>query len=315
MKPRVARTALVLATLVMGAGAFWIWTLAHKIPVVQTAPLSAVQAAVPRETLLASPDGSFEPLDPTPGRLLAISEKPVSMPERLRALHGDQRAPDDSEQKALMAFVESQAVPPGLSLGSWHHLVNDIWNILAKTDSKAFETHLRKVAEKTSDPVIRDYALQHLAHNSANPSASAIRTLEDGIQSSDRTIAGTSLLGLAAISAKSNDPAEKESLQSRVREQAIRIARDETASTPSRLTALSLCVDLNESTILPEVRRLLADPTTEPQLLLVAVRALGTLGDESDQQLLETIRPRSQHPIIFQAIDRAASQLNSPKGI
>ena len=60
--------------------------------------------------------------------------------------------------------MESQTIPAALSRGSWHHLVNDIWNVLARAEPTNFEKHLRTMARESLDPVIRDYALQHLAH-------------------------------------------------------------------------------------------------------------------------------------------------------
>ena len=309
------RTILATATLALGAGAVWIWQRSHDISAIPSAPTSAVVALEPRELVIASPDGSVRPLDLRPDRLRAIVAEPLAIQERLQALHADQRAPDDSEQKALIVFVESQTIPAALSRGSWHHLVNDIWNVLARAEPTNFEKHLRTMARESLDPVIRDYALQHLAHQADRPTNLTVRTLKEGLQSTEGTLAGTSLLGLASLAAKATDSAGKESLEQSTRAHALRLALDRSASAPSRITALSLCVDLKETSVLPEARHLVADPATEPQLLLVAVRVIGTLGDASDQQLLEELRPRSQHPVLFQAIDHAASQLNSAKGI
>jgi hypothetical protein len=185
------RTILATATLALGAGAAWIWQRSHDISAIPSAPTSAVVALEPRELVIASPDGSVRPLDLRPDRLRAIVAEPLTIQERLQALHADQRAPDDSEQKALIAFVESQTIPAALSRGSWHHLVNDIWNVLARAEPANFEKHLRTMARESSDPVIRDYALQHLAHQADRPTDLTVRTLEEGLQSTEGTLAGT----------------------------------------------------------------------------------------------------------------------------
>lgn len=286
--------------------------LAQVTPLGQQAQVRAIGERARRETARGRDvrDGELQAsTPPPPPRLAAIANDGSAISERLAALH--QESPlTEAETTALLDFVAEESLPSRLSWGSYRHLVNDIWNVLAAADAPDLGRHLRRTAETTNDAVIRDYALQHLAHQFEHPSVNAIRTLEQATHDTSRPLAGTSLLGLRAIASAQPTGPDAAEINDFLRQQALAISTDPAAHKSSRVTALALCVDLLESGILPEARQIVSNPQAEPQLRIVAARALGVMGSQSDIQVLSRARATLNHPALFKAIDAAASQLS-----
>jgi len=135
------------------------------------------------------------------------------------------------------------------------------------------------------DPVVRDYALQHLStmYERATAKDTIKQLLWDGLNEVETSIAGSALLALerwhglgAGIE------------QSQLELAALQLARNQNASELSRITAIQVCAHLKLKEVLSTVVSLVQSKTSLP-LQISAVAALGELGGADNRQILETL--------------------------
>ena len=149
---------------------------------------------------------------------------------------------------------------------------------------------LEMLYDKEQDPVIRNYALQHLAtwYDQCAEKAPVLDALWAGTTDADASIVGTALIGLSRLAQRSADfqPASasgagfqpvSEIDAARLATAASAVATDPTANDVARTTALQVCAELGIKDMLPAAVRLAESAGSVP-LRMSALAAVGALG-------------------------------------
>jgi hypothetical protein len=205
-------------------------------------------------------DRPHGPVHATSGARLAGGEQAAAEPNRLpfqfdrkgvkvdpwvaevRALHGASLT--SAEREAAMVFLAGEQVPEGMGKGSMQWLSDEVLTALRLQDPpwKGLAAALSEAAfQPTTDPVVRDYIMQHLGHwweqKGAQPEIEA--ALWRGVDTADSTTPGTSLIAL-------NNGYQRDQRTddlARVREKALELAGSPNASLAVRSTALSIATE------------------------------------------------------------------------
>jgi hypothetical protein len=155
------------------------------------------------------------------------------------------------------------------------------------------------------DPVIRDYALQHLisAYDQGPERPAVQEALWKAAAETNASLAGTALLGLHRLS--QTDPQID---SSRVSQMAQAMAGDSGALEAVRITAIQVCAERQLVSALPSISNALSSPDSGITLQMSAVAALGALGDASQVPILERLKSTG-NPAIQTAVDAALKKL------
>lgn len=225
------------------------------------------------------------------------------------------------EVGAMLAFLnerlDSQKEYAPLTLNA---IKNDVsWSLLHQDDPP--ETYLSALVamyrDAGHDYVWRDYCLQHMSRCCAKllegnggvrtPVACAVfACLEDAAGQVRAPLAGTALIGLAAVAGKTGGPE-----MSAVRDAALRVAGDAAACCEARATALQVAAERGDLRALPLAREL-AVSGADAVLRVSAVAAVGRLGGDGDVKMLENLS-RDRDPRISGAARAASRKLASRK--
>ena len=252
-----------------------------------------------------------------------VLARDISFQERLDVAHNLGEELSAVDIAALLKFVEG-GVPAGCSAEQWHALFNDILNALRhqKGGSDAvpgLSAALLAIYQGEPDPVLRDYALQHLGSWLAEPGSGAgqerdparrseiLAAIHEAARQTGEAFSGTALLALVALL---EQPGQADGEGARVDQLVLSSALSPATSKQCRISALQLCALRGLSTALPTIRGIAADGSADPNLRLSAIAALGRLGDDSDRPLLVSLagaRGRLAHaaePALQQIIKR-----------
>lgn len=220
------------------------------------------------------------------------SARPVlSSGFRAMHLHLERITPDASPAVidgllASLSKSDGEAFP-GLPPSETHALRNDMLNALLR--QKALPPGLppflvAQSGDATSDPVWRDYCIQHLAdcfHRLAAESvmrADIVAALMRVASDPASPLAGTALLGLDSVAPQDAfEPLLTAAIQ------------DESACEPTLVTAIRLAGQLGMSASLPEIRRAAEDARASTPVRLAAIASIGDLGESSDVFFLERL--------------------------
>ncbi|MFT3990260.1 MAG: hypothetical protein QM680_02505 [Luteolibacter sp.] len=192
--------------------------------------------------------------------------------KQLQALRGKELVPDEI-QRAL-AFLRGEELPEKLGKGSRHWLADELLTSLRMQNPLPgnLAQDLSSVAfQPETDPVVRDYILQHLGHLWEQQGASPeIETaLWQGVATlSDTTTPGTSLIALASGYERDQNTGRL----AEVRAKALQLAEDQTVSLATRVTALSIAGDSGSAAVKEFAGKLAADESTPLILKKVAER-------------------------------------------
>lgn len=275
------RSILLLAcATALGAG----WIVSRSLPRSEPTPVPrglsegrseparAVKANLPPPVEARSID---EPTATAPG-----STAPPSFEDALADLHRLGPDLDATRLQALFAQLEQPFGLRGFSDGQERDLRNGILNVLRsqRQPPRAFtEAVVGLWHSESTDPVLRDYALQHLSAwrdvvAETDPAASMLieTTLQAATSSREATYAGTALLALARFTV--DGPSE--SIDSfDVVAAADRIATDDRMPLASRLSALSVLGQLSDQQALPQLEHAMS-PRQAPLLQAAALGAV-----------------------------------------
>jgi hypothetical protein len=254
------------------------------------------------------------------GLLQATSKDSVDPRQRdadLADLVGNMKLADG---EALLDFALG-APPAGTSLGQWHGIVNECFNILRRPDCGAasFSDRLISVVgDESADPVIRDYSIQHLrAYYSDNdPLASrendpvVRKRIENTILGAARRTgeswSGTALLALDHMLLEcAEEPIPPSFSGVDVDGMVISLATNSEANMLARISAIQLCAERDLPAVLPALRALVTDAGVDASLRLSAVAALGVLGEKSDLDLLEPLVTGTDSQLVYAAVPAA----------
>ncbi len=177
-------------------------------------------------------------------------------------------------------------------------LKNDALDVLLRQENLPEGIGIRLVkmfSDSEHSDVWRDYCIQYLApyYQRKWPAGKQLsddperKTIEqaywDATAQADRSFAGTALIGLDILSRTfTNIPRNK------VEESAVRIATDDSAAEPARITALVMASSMGRREVLPEAR-ILAQIGETTTLRMAAIAALGKIGDKSDIELVRSL--------------------------
>ena len=201
-----------------------------------------------------------------------------------------------AEREALYGYLRGhEADAPGPMRGV---IKNDV--ILALKSQEPPPRELAGVLlsmfyDKEQDPVIRNYALQHLAtwYDQSAEKTQLLEALWAGTTDADASIVGTALIGLSRLAqhnaasqpgsaggtgfqpVSANDGSEMDT--ARLTSAALALATDSTANDAARLTALQVCAELGIKDVLPAAASLAENAASVP-LRMSAVAAVGALG-------------------------------------
>lgn len=212
-----------------------------------------------------------------------------SLPDRL----------DAAQVGTLFAFL--RAAPEG-DRGGWYLAVNEVMEVMRKR-ALAGESYSREMlallADGGADPVVRDYAAQHLAQWVAGMDVTAGKEGDEVLasdcvrqmlrtalapDSAKLTLAGTTLNALA--DGVLNGRAFIREQRPTVADAAFGLASGDTASPLNRATALQVMARLGHDGTRGLSRQWIESPTTPANLRLSAIAALGLVGKPEDRQIL-----------------------------
>jgi hypothetical protein len=211
------------------------------------------------------------------------------------------------DRESLLAFI-GQGQPEGIASGEWEERVNEILNLLRSQPGEVpgLAETMMKMAEEDTNPVLRMYALQHIAMWIPDePSAESRKAMIDYLRKlslmPDDPLAGSAVLFLSDLERGKKLP-KGFAPNGMIAETALRIASDATASPDVRIAALHACVDQGVGEGManrrPEIaataRLIAADALLMIPLRKAAIHTIGRFGDAKDRELLERIAEESR---------------------
>ena len=164
--------------------------------------------------------------------------------------------------------------------------------------------------DKQQDPVVRNYAIQHLSSWYAKLAEKnkVLDALWAGTTDADPSTQGSALIALKSL-AQPRTNMDKRRLGS----VACGIARDGKASQVARATALQICAQLGNKEVLPTALALAHEPAGVP-LRFSALAAIGALGGSQQVPLLKSLAAADDARIQTAARAALTRLQTNPKG-
>jgi hypothetical protein len=284
---KLSAAALVLAVI---AGLLWFHGWRPTPPRNGASPGASLKAGAPQ------PPGTGQAL----GGLSRVSAA-KSIPESVRpilGLDGETRAArwaaigrlgrhlTEAERDALYDYLRGHETDPDGPMRGV--LKNDV--ILAL---KGQQPHPKRLAgillamfqDREQDPVVRNYALQHLAtwYDKCPDKSRMVDALWAGTTDADPSIVGTALIGLNRLS-EAPDRIDR----ARLTAVASAMAESESGEDTARITALQVCAEMGAKAVLPVAAKLAGGGGDVP-LRVSAVAAVGALGGATELPLLNRL--------------------------
>lgn len=208
--------------------------------------------------------------------LQVIATGNQTMEERVRKLQAMRGISlSKEERESALLFLAGTEVPENMGKASLQWLADELLTVmrLEEPPSDGLAEDLGKIAfQPGTDPVVRDYIMQHLGHlwEQAGPRKEIEEALWQAVESSDETTPGTALL---ALSRGYERDGQQESL-AKVRQQALTLAQDPNATLAVRVTALSIAGDGGGGEVKRLAGELARNPGTPVMLREVAERVV-----------------------------------------
>lgn len=191
----------------------------------------------------------------------------------VRALHGTALTP--REREAALAFLAGEQVPEGMGKSSMQWLSDEMLTALRLQEPpwKGLAAALAEAAfQPTTDPVVRDYIMQHLGHwwEQAGAQPEIESALWLGVETTDPTTPGTALIALDNGYQRDQRTDDLE----RMRAKALEVAESPNATLAVRSTALSVAAEGGGRKAKELATRLAGDSSAPLILRRVAEHAL-----------------------------------------
>lgn len=245
-----------------------------------------------------------EPARPSrmPDLIAMLADPSLHESRQIEAVRGLPGALTQGEFEELMELIRGP-VPANRSAGTWHVIVNEIMNVLREP-----RFHLKgyggamagMVADQGADPVIRDYAAQHLALSldrvAHAPTAAdfqlAMETFLTVAASGDEAfhdVTGTILMSLTAVS-ETLHPGDLAPYRDRLGAVIVALVSGERkASLSNQISAIQAAGRLGFPEALPAIRSYAAGNAPNPSIRLSSVAALGYFADPADRPFLQQL--------------------------
>ena len=190
---------------------------------------------------------------------------------RFQAMRGMELSKE--ERESALVFFAGKQVPDGMGKGSMQWLADELLTVLRLQQPpwEGLAEEIAKVAfQPGTDPVVRDYIMQHLGHlwEQYGARKEIDAALWRAVETDDETTPGTALIALSRGYARDQD---KKS-QAAVHERALALARNPDGTLAVRVTALSIAGDGGGAEVKELADRLTNDATTPVILRKVAER-------------------------------------------
>ena len=198
--------------------------------------------------------------------------------------------PEDRE--ALLAYL-TQPQPPALTSGEWEERVNEILNLLRAQPGgvPGLADLMLHMAERDANPVLRMYALQHIAlwipdETVAENREAMVDYLHQLLARPNDPLAGSALLFLTDLEHAGHIPRSAET-DAQFQAAAVRLVTDPATRPDVKISVLHACVDRKQSDILPTARGIATDETQMIPLRKAAIHSIGRMGSTEDLSSLE----------------------------
>jgi hypothetical protein len=224
---------------------------------------------------------------------------------------------NDAERSAVLDLLASGHVPAGLTPGEWHWTVDRLLTELrlGTADPRALTRELHGIfSDRSLDPVIRDYALQHLGHLGREGGDAAIvrAAALSGLAETATPMAGTALLvlhyepGDPGVPEPAFEPGRRALDAPDPGTLALDLLGNEGASAAARATAFQVAAQRRAEGTLPAAVEVLRSDA--PLLLRVAAAgAVAEAGSRADLPVLEELPAAS--PVLRRAVDAGIRKL------
>ncbi len=259
---------------------------------------------------------------PTPG-MSRIEDAGLHWEERIAAV---KELPEELGSGTVKALFDILNDSSGQSTRDWYVVCNEIMDLLRRRHlppGSYSDAMVSLIASEKSDPIIRDYAVQHLAQwvsgidadwkeNEPEMIAMALDAMvleAVDVENAEITLPGTTFNALA--DAVLNGNGEVRTKEREIGNAALEVAANPSFASFNRTSALQAASRLEAEGVAELCRTFLQDNTVSPDLRLSSVAALGLVGSNMDFSLLEKMRDDSQFKFAaLAAIERLRSKSN-----
>ncbi|MES2571434.1 MAG: hypothetical protein V4710_15445 [Verrucomicrobiota bacterium] len=300
MKPRLGSGTLGLACAVF-AGVSLTWWYQQHVPAFVMSP---TQPALRDVLTPQSAPKSFAP------EILGALSADASAEQLVERIHGLSENLPEAGQKVLLDWIQ-QPRPAHIAASKWHWVINEVMGALRiqKAPHPGLATTLIAISRNQANGVVlRDYALQHLAHwilpgrpaepRDKNARQEIVTAFMDAAREVEQTFSGTALRSLhvvlahrgkddASFSNSFNEPALI--TVETIRPLAIDLATSASTNPVARITALQVCSELRFVEVLPAARRFASGEDAPISVRLSAIALLGAIGEAEDTAILSAI--------------------------
>jgi len=302
-----SRTQAYLALTVLAVGIAFGWVMSSLTDSASDTPSSTSDSSI----LESHNESDSTPIHKkngertsTPWLVRQLIDPSLHIDEQIEAVRS---LPSDLSKEEFFALADilRQPVPTDVTTARWHVLINEIMEVTRQsrfTDYGYVDLYTELIVDKNLDPVVRDYAAQHLALFLSSPDQSdeefekgltAYHSILSDHRDRQSEVVGTSLMALCELYNKTpNRPwAEHKTKFENVIGSII--SNEVPASFANKISAIQSAGRLQLTSTLPQVRSIAEGKTDRPSYRLSAIASLGYFAEPSDKAFLESLAQSS----------------------
>jgi hypothetical protein len=177
--------------------------------------------------------------------------------------------------------------------------VNEILNLLRTQQGgvPGLAELMLQMAEQDPNPVLRMYALQHIAmwipdEPTPEKREAMVKYLHQLLQRPSNPLAGSALLFLTDLEHSGHIPRSAET-DAQFQAAALNLITNPATRPDVKISVLHACVDRKQSDILPTARTIAADETQMIPLRKAAIHSIARMGTKEDIPLLESLTEKT----------------------
>ncbi|MEI6789372.1 MAG: hypothetical protein WCL49_12925 [bacterium] len=226
--------------------------------------------------------------DPSANLTIILGASEAAFPARIEAARMLGKTLSKEEITALYGFLDRKAGEDPAQPGELCAIKNDVVNSLKMQQVMPPDLAGHLIAmygDRSHEESWRDYCVQHLGDiyttvGDASIREKVLRVLWSAVDERQGSIPGTGLIALFNLCGQG--PVDR----TRVAAKALSMVRSPAYGEPAKITALQICADLGEQSVLPDARKLAVNGSVPVRISAMA--SLGALGDKSDEDLMRT---------------------------